>query len=405
MPIQTNATMNEFFRPPPPPPPPPPFPPRSISLPPFPPIFSTPPSQTPELRTLDENHEYSSLVNQYLSPIVERDTQIRALSGQLRSQQSISTKQEEKLERLKGMLEGKDRELDEKERDLKQSQEVNREHRVEFGKLRADFWVKERGFEGLKGTVERLEREKVELNVSAGEPFAKRIVELEAENKEAKGRIEVLERKEECLEKEVKEVREGLTKRDRDIETLKKEKKEYTTEKGKLVEERDEAQEEEVALLRKIQGLEIAKQKLDELVAQQQGTMADRQREIDRLECDVLRVKVERDNYIDKAHGFEKEKEDMECKVNKLEGKISQMVHIGTSDGVDEEGPSAKRPRTPQSAKRDSIPSGPRAMAAGSPDTPKSMSICSPTDGRNSRLPGNEVRRVGSVHRRVYSSR
>jgi chromosome segregation ATPase len=327
------------------------------------------------------------------------------LSSQLHSQQCISTKQEEQLEHLRGIVEGKDRELHEKERDLKQSQEVNREHRVEFGKLRADFWAKERGFEGLKGTVETLEREKVELNVSAGEPFAKRIVELEAANKEAKGRIEVLERKEECLAKEVKEVREGLTKRDRVIETLKKEKKADTAEKEKLVEERDEAQEEEVALLRKIQGLEIAKQKLDELVAQQQGTMADRQREIDQLECDVRRVKAERDNYIDKAHGFEKEKEEMECKVNKLEGKISQMVHIGTSDGVDEEGPSAKRPRTPQSAKRDSIPSCPRAMAAGSPDTPKSMSICSPTDGRNSRLPGNEVRRVGSVHRRVYSSK
>jgi chromosome segregation ATPase len=326
------------------------------------------------------------------------------LSGQLRSQQSISRKQEEELERLKVILEGKGRELDEKERDLKQSQEVNREHRVEFGKLRADFWVKERGFEGLKGTVERLEREKVELNVSAGEPFAKRIVELEAANKEAKGRVEVLERKEECLRKEVKEVREGLTKRDRDIETLKKEKKADTAEKEKLVEERDEAQEEEVALLRKIQGLDIAKQKLDELVAQQQGTMADRQREIDRLECDVRRITAERDNHIDKAHGSEKEKEEMECKVNKLEGKISQMVHIGTSDGVDE-GQSAKRPRTPQSAKRDSVPSCPRAMAAGSPDTPKSLSISSPTDGRNSRLPGHEVRRVGSVHRRVYSSR
>ncbi|KAH8773098.1 hypothetical protein F5882DRAFT_505763 [Hyaloscypha sp. PMI_1271] len=377
--------MNEFFPPPPPPPPPPPFPPRSISLPP------TSPTQIPEPRTFGENHEYSSLINQYLSPIVERDAQIRALSSQLHSQQCISTKQEEQLEHLRGVVQGKDRELQEKERDLKQSQEVNREHRVEFGKLRADFWAKERGVEGLKGTVERLEREKVELNVSAGEPFAKRIVELEAANKEAKGRIEVLERKEECLAKEVKEVREGLTRRDRDIEILKKEKKADTAEKEKLVEERDEAHEEEVALLRKIQGLEIAKQKLDELVAQQQGTMADRQRQIDRLECDVRRVKAERDNYIDKANGFEKEKEEMECKVNKLEGKISQMVHIGTSDGVDEEGPSAKRPRTPQSAKRDSIPSCPRAMAAGSPDTPKSMSICSPTDGRNSRLPGNEV--------------
>jgi chromosome segregation ATPase len=392
--------MNEFF--PAPPLPPPPFPPRSISL---PPLFSAPPTQTPDLRTLDKNHEYSTLINQYLSPIVERDAQIHALSSQLHSQQSISTKQQAELEHLKGMLEGKERELDEKERDLKQSQEVNREHRVEFGKLRADFRLKERGFEGLKGTVERLEREKVELNVSAGEPFAKRIVELEAESKEAKGRKEVLERKEECLKKEIKEVREGLTRRDRDIETLKKEKKADIAEKEKLVEERDEAHEEEVALLRKIQGLEIAKQKLDELVAQQQGTMADRKREIDRLECDVRQVKDERDNYIDKAHGFEKEKEELECKVNKLVGKISQMVHIGTSDGMDEEGPSAKRPRTPQSAKMDSIPTGPRAMAAGSPDTPKSMFISSPTDGRNSRLPGNEVRRVGSVHRRVYSSR
>jgi chromosome segregation ATPase len=188
---------------------------------------------------------------------------------------------------------------------------------------------------------------------------------------------------------------------DKELEGLKQEKKAYKLEKENLVKERDEAKEAEGLLISKIQVLEATKHTLDGKVVEQKCTIEGKQREAESI---ARRLKNEREDFRDKSDKIRKAKATLEEENNNLKRKINNIkVECSSGDAGDE--PPAKRPRTPQSAKRDSIPQGPRAMAGGSPDTPISMSISSPNDGRHRRFSGKEVRRVDVSPQNLYSSR
>jgi chromosome segregation ATPase len=419
-------------------------PPRSASLP--LPYFSSLDPRSQELTSLRGTHvsqHYPDLWNPIHETLLSQDSEIHTLKVHLEDQIALTSKLNDEITSLKV-------EKEEKERDLEQSKGVNKEQRVQIGKQKVEFkekeaelaecWRQKEELEVVIGVlnpkVSTLEKEKrdSEGTWSANRiSLEKKIEDLELELKGFKDRVPdvlgerverleqtiedlkvdnqglrekglLLERKAKGLNLEVGELREAKSKRDAELDTLQKEKKTFGAGKAKLARERDEANKREESLLIKIQGLEAVRQKLGEKLEEQDGTIESRQREVESLESYNRRLKNEREDFTDNSNKVQREKATLEQENNKLKRKINNIKAECSSDDANEE-PPTKRPRTPQIAKRDSIPQGPRAMAGGSPDIPRSMSMSSPNDGRHRRFSGNEVRRVDVSLQNLYSSR
>ncbi|KAE9382137.1 hypothetical protein N431DRAFT_507016 [Stipitochalara longipes BDJ] len=369
---------------------------RAHSLPNLP---STPPAEQPERISLDQGIAYPALAVAILSkflPTLEhaitlnlgpKDERIYALDNQIKDQLAVSASQNDVLEILK-------QEVEKKEKELEQIRECHKELRTEFGKLKKEDNLKEAEICKCNETIQRLAREKLELHDSAGQPFAKTIEILESD-------LRLVRTRRDCLQSEVELLRKGKAERDIVIE---KEKKLWVGEMEGLVKERNEAKEEKERLLSKVQGFNVVKQELEELVAKRERTIDDKLLGIDRLESDIRRIKDERENYRTRAHRMEDVNDDLEGELNGLKRKLDN-INVALLAPVDVEAPPTKRPRTPQSEKRDGIPACPRAMADGSLDLQRGAPMCSPTDGRHARFPGNEVRKRESSQQRPYPRR
>ena len=211
--------------------------------------------------------------------------------------------------------------------------------------------------------------------------------------------LRVMTTRKESLDGEAVSLRKAKATRDITIGAFEKKEKLWNSEKNVLIKERDEVKEEKQTMEVQVQRLEAEKQDLDDFLKEREGIMEHQLREIEKHDSVLQHIKEERDGYRVRAHRAEDDKRDL---VNGLKRKWEDMgalLHAST----DTESPPAKRPRTPQSAKRDAIPSGPRAMVNGSSDSQRSASMCSPTDTRHGR--SKEVCKRKSSQQRRYSER
>jgi chromosome segregation ATPase len=365
-------------------------PPRSASLP--LPSFSSLDSQRYEAIHFHDTHvqqHFPDLWNPIHETLLSQLSQIRILRVHLEDQAAFSVKQNNEIAILKT---GKE----EKERELEQSKEVNKEQRVQIGKQKAEFkekegelaacWRQREELELVVGVlnpqVSTLEREKKAAEASASanriemekkiqdlefelqglrdripdtssqeiEGLEKKIAELEVENK----RVPVLEVKVEQLTLETRLLRKEKVTSDKELEVLKQEKKAYKLEKENLVKERDEAKGAEGLLLSKMQVLEAAKHTLDGKLVEQEGTIETRQREAESL---ARRLKNEREDFRDKSDRIQKEKVTLEEENDNLKRKINNIKAECSSGDADDE-PPAKRPRTPHSSEEGQHSSG-----------------------------------------------
>ncbi|KAN0121814.1 hypothetical protein V8E51_000140 [Hyaloscypha variabilis] len=345
---------------------------RAQSLPNLP---STPPAEKVELTPLDEEAEEVAICHAMLATLRTKNAKIRDLNQQLQHQLALSASQDDALQKSK-------QELDIAEKSLEQVRDGAKETRTEFTKLKKGHSQKQAEICKLNETIQRLEREKLELKESAGQQSAMANNILEEQ-------LSVVKRRRDCLETEVELLRK--VKADTDIAKtrLEKEKKLLVSEMESLTKERDEVKEEKQALLSKVQGFDVAKQDLVDLVAKRERTTDEKLQDIENLESDIRRIREERDKYRDRVHRREEDNDELEGELNGLKRKLDN-INAAILAPVNVEVPPAKRPRTPQSTKRDIVAACPRAMAVGSPDSHRSVLMSSPTDGRQPRVPGNE---------------
>jgi len=325
-----------------------------------------------------------------LATLRTKNAKIRDLNQQLQHQLTLSASQDDALQKSK-------QELDIAEKSLEQVRDGAKETRTEFTKLKKDHSQKQAEICKLKETIQRLEREKLELKESAGQQSAMANNILEEQ-------LSVVKRRRDCLETEVELLRK--VKADTDIAKtrLEKEKKLMVSEMESLTKERDEVKDEKQALLSKVQGFDVAKQDLVDLVAKRERTIDEKLQDIENLESDIRRIREERDKYRDRVHRREEDNDELEGELNGLKRKLDN-INAAILAPVNVEVLPAKRPRTPQSTKSDIVAACPRAMVVGSPDSHRSVPMSSPTDGRQPRVPGNEVRQCESSQQLSYSKK
>jgi len=354
--------------------------------------LSTPPAEDAEFITPDEEAEECALFQNIRATVRSKNAQIRALDYQLQHRLTQAAAQADAFLGVKS-------DLDQKGKDLEKVRECNKELRFEFNKLQKEHNGKETEISELNETVQKLEMEQAEANesVSAGKGFEKTIEILN-------GELRVWKTRAGSLTTEVELLRKGKAERDVAIDGLKKEKKLWDGEKENLLKERDTIKEEKHTLSGKVREFDAVKQKWEDLVTIWERTMEDQLQEIERLDSNLQRAKDDREHYKSRPHRMEDDKDILEGELNGLKRKLEDINSVIHAPANGRE-PAAKRPRTPQSAKRDSIPTCPRALASESPDSQRSATMRSPTESRHTLSPANEVCMREPSQQRPYSRR
>jgi chromosome segregation ATPase len=353
------------------------------------------------MMTLNEFEQYPSVLQPARDLFQKKDQKIQRLDWSLRHQLSIAKKTNIALKNAQQELQDKEMERNLLEGELRGTRtelgrlrEKSREERVGISRLKSDVKAKEMDFLNkensaenmsacLREKIKELEGQRAELEIG-NVGLKERILELQNE-------VGALGKERDGLVKEIKKLMDGtetFRKRDTEISSLRQEREEYYVDKGNSIREREELRKGHSDLLKRIDGLEIQKAHLGETIERQITTISDLQRDMERDDSYIKRIKKEREEWNSKADNLGRENK-------RIKRKITEATAIFSSDVGDVDELPAKRPRTLQGVKDDShVVEGSRWSVPDSPDTPRSMLMSSPNDARHEQLPGNEVRKV-----------
>jgi chromosome segregation ATPase len=342
---------------------------------------------TSHLKLINETQEYPGLINPFVNALREKDAHIFDLELQLRHQLTVSA--------------GLTKEVDSLRKDLTSLRKADRELRDGVVELKAEYARKRKELEAensiFKERIEGMGKDNEILKEKVA-GLERGMVDREVENQEQKGTISSLEKKKDDLSRELvewKDIKEQWRDRDLEVQQLRQEKETLRQEMLALKMEKDEASGWEESLRGTLKVLEAAKQELDERCAKHVDAIERKEREIDNLTSYIQKIKADREDLCDVVARRETERDEMRKERENLKRRLCSLVE--ELDGEQEE-PSAKRPKSPDSGRSDRSPEGMRrTQCALSPDTPRKPSISSPGELR--RLSGDQVCMIMLAHR------
>ena len=320
------------------------------------------------LKKLNQTHEYQSIINPFLDVLKKKDQKARDLDLQLQDQVLVSA--------------GLDNEVNGLKLELDTVRECAKEQRAEFSRLKGNYIKSEKE---LQERIDDLVAEKLELvhNYQELEGEMEQVKKTSEDRRAAVTELKetisgLLKRRDNLLKElaEWKDIKEQWKNHDLEFKTLTQEINALKTEKAAAV-------EVEGSLLQTIQRVQGERLEWEEKSKQDKLIMAGMQGEIDSLDSYIRRIKIEREEFRDKAESMETERDILEKEQKSLKRTLRDFIKKELDSDSEDDAPNAKRSKTPTSGKVDGSPVRMRsAHGSTSSDTTRILPLSPPDEDR-----------------------